>query len=106
VVGQEAGDVAEVLAVDLPDLELGQEQVREREGRAGSAEPAPKVDGVRHPDLVDHDVDRPATVRMPEVQPLRAVDRVEQLLRDVSPPLRGRPSRPPVRDETAKSRSP
>ncbi len=39
MVGEEAGGVAEVLVVRLPDLELGQEQVGQVEGRAVGRQP-------------------------------------------------------------------
>ena len=89
MIRQQAQGVTEILAVDLPDLELGQEQVRERDRRLGAIEPAAQIKAVAHRQFVDQDVHRPAAVRFGIVEPLSAVNGVEQLLGDVALVARG-----------------
>jgi len=58
------------IRVDLPDLELREQQIGELERRPRTVDPTPEVDPVRHPHLVHDHVDRPPPRRMQEVEAL------------------------------------
>ena len=87
VLGEEDQRVEDVLAVDLDDLELGQEEFGQRKGRAGQREAVAEVEAVAHLEAVHEDVDRPIARDIHEVRLLAAEQRVVPLVRRVA--LRG-----------------
>jgi hypothetical protein len=56
MLAEENGQVDQVVAGDLVDLELGQHQVRQADARTRGGEPAGEADRVRHDQLVEKDV--------------------------------------------------
>ena len=86
MLGQQDQGVEHVLAVDLDDLELREEKLCERKGRARDLQPIAELEAVAHLELVDEDVDRSAKRRIHEVELLVPVQRVVLLVRQI--PLR------------------
>lgn len=77
VIAEEGDRVGEIFLVRLGNLELEHEELGEWQGARIGSEPLAKVDGVAHPEAVEHDVDVSAVGPVEEEQPLVTVQRVE-----------------------------
>src|SRR5215831_14324594 len=88
--------VLRVLLVQLDDLQLGEQEIRQVEGHRHPREPVLEVDGVAHVQPVDQHVQRPPGLLRLEVQLLMAVERVEGLVADVSVPGQELGQRPAI----------
>ncbi len=64
---QEGEGVAHVLLVELDDLELGKQELRERDGKRLHCHTVPERDLVAHPEVADQNVDLPVVLLI-EVQ--------------------------------------
>src|SRR5215211_2552230 len=84
MVVQEGEGVADVLLVELDDLELREQQLSERDGERLHGHTVPEGDLVAHPEVADKDVDLPVVLLVEVKQPLPTVHRVEPRLRNVS----------------------
>ena len=80
MVGEQAESVAEVLAVDLEDLQLAEQEVGQGDCGRRAVEPASQVQPMGHRQSIDNDVDRPLAVWCPEVQAGLAVQAAEELV--------------------------
>jgi hypothetical protein len=76
--------VADVLLVELDDLELGEQQLRQRYRRGVELEALGERDLVAHAEGADEDVDLPAVVVVEEQRALARVHRVERDVRVVA----------------------
>src|SRR5829696_1222363 len=83
MVVQEGEGVADVLLVELDDLELRKQELRQRDGERLHGHTVAEGDLVAHPEVADEDVDLPVVPLVEEEQPLPAVHRVEPRLRNV-----------------------
>src|SRR5215216_1629806 len=77
VVVQERQGIADVLLVELYDLQLGQEQLRQRDRHGLQGEPFAEADLVGHPEDADENIHLPIVLLVEEQQAFLAVDRVE-----------------------------
>src|SRR5207245_8344801 len=68
VVEQQRGEVDEVLAVDLEDLQLAEQEVGWARARSLAVQPSTKIDHVRHLEDVAEDVQLAAVIDVVEVQ--------------------------------------
>ncbi len=76
MLGEQDQGVQDVLAVDLDDLELREEQLRQRERRARLGQAVAEVDAVAHLECIDEDIDRPTARDIDEIRLLLAEQRV------------------------------
>src|SRR5215204_3212648 len=81
---QEGEGVADVLLVELDDLELRKQELSQRDGKRLHGHTVPEGDLMAHPEVADKDVDLPVVLLVEVKQPLPAVHRVETCLRNVS----------------------
>src|ERR1700677_319314 len=81
---EEESDVVGVLTVELPDLQLGQQQVGQRDRRAVDGEPLDERDTVAHLEHVEQHVDLRGVLALLEYQPVPAVERIDLLVRGVA----------------------
>src|ERR671920_1392771 len=84
MVVQEGEGVADVLLVELDDLELRKQELSQRDGKRLHGHTVPEGDLVAHPEVADEDVDLPVVLLVEVEQPLPAVHRIETCLRNVS----------------------
>ena len=84
VLGQQDQRIEHVLAVDLDDLELRQQELGERQRRARLREPVGELEPVAHLEAVHEDVDRPVARDVDEVGLLAAEQGVVPLVRRVA----------------------
>src|SRR5215212_4055634 len=77
VVVQQREGVADILLVELYDLELGEQQLCQRDRNGLDGEPLAERYLVGHPEGADQDVDLPFVLLVEEKEALLAVDRVE-----------------------------
>src|SRR5215211_322781 len=103
VVVQERQGIPNVLLVELYDLQLGQQQLRERNRHRFQSQPLAEADLVAHLEGADEDVHLPAVLLVEEEEALAAVERVETNLGRVAQTLeeplrlpRGAPGHDPV----------
>src|SRR5215211_8328180 len=81
---QEGKGVADVLLVELDDLELGKQELRERDGERLHGHTVAEGNLLAHPELTDKHVDLPVVLLVEVQEPLPAVERVEARLGNVS----------------------
>ena len=74
---QEVEDVALVLLVEREDLQLREEQVRERDRPRGDGEPPLERPHVTHLEPADEDVDAPLVLQVVEQQSAVTVQAIE-----------------------------
>src|SRR5215207_1160697 len=84
MVVQQGEGVADVLLVELDDLELRKQKLSERNGKRLHGHTVPEGDLVAHPEVADKDVDLPVVLLVEVKQPLPTVHRIEPRLRNVS----------------------
>ena len=84
VCGQQVSEVVHVLLVELDDLQLGQEEVRDVERVRNAVDPIGEVQDVTHVEPVHDHVDRGLPVRRGEVHLPVAVEGVEALVAEES----------------------
>ena len=82
--GEQHQRVEHVLAVDLHDLQLREQQFGERQCRRRIGEPIREVEAVAHLERVDEHVDRPLARRVHEVRLLAPEQRVVLAVRGVA----------------------
>lgn len=87
MVGEQAHHVPEVLFIDLPDLELGEQEVGEVDGGCRAIQATSEIEAVRHSQLVEHHVHGPTAARVMEIQAVATMDRVEHALRQIARPF-------------------
>ncbi|MDP8952939.1 MAG: hypothetical protein M3N18_12040 [Actinomycetota bacterium] len=84
---QQRQSVQDILLVEFHDLQLGEQQFRQRNRRGLHVEPFAEGDRVGHPEGADEDIHLPVVSLVEEQQPLPAVDRVKADLRRVAQSL-------------------
>src|SRR5688500_7717767 len=83
MVVQDGEGVADILLVELDDLELRKQELCERDGKRLHGHTVSEGDLVAHPEVADEDVDLPIVLLVEVKQPLPTIHRVETRLRNV-----------------------
>src|SRR5215218_8009152 len=87
VVAEQRQGITYVLLVELYDLQLGKQQLRQRDRHRFQGQPLAEADLVAHPEDADEDVHLPVVLLIEEKKALPAVDRVETNLGRVAQTL-------------------